>query len=304
MKSEWIAVLTCVGMLGFALPATARDQAPPRKPAKKTVPMQLLIPGGSDAAPQDKKVAKKKTAAGLIIPGKAGTAPQDEEAKSPLTKRLDDILGAWRKSQNEFFDRYRKASEKEREALMKDRPKPAKTAEALMALAKEHPRTDEAAEALFWVSNTMMRERPALASEALDALLRDHQKKRIMGRVARMLSRSDRPEDCKRLEQLRENAGDPKTRAKITYYLASACKNSGDVEKARKYFGECVGRDDVILYREVTVGAKAEKELFDLDHLQIGMVAPDIEGEDEDGVAFKLSDYRGKVVLLDFWGHW
>jgi len=36
----------------------------------------------------------------------------------------------------------------------------------------------------------------------------------------------------------------------------------------------------------------------------IGQAAPEIEGEDIDGVAFKLSDYRGKVVLLDFWGHW
>jgi peroxiredoxin len=34
------------------------------------------------------------------------------------------------------------------------------------------------------------------------------------------------------------------------------------------------------------------------------MVAPDIESEDLDGVKFKLSDYRGKVVVLDFWGDW
>jgi hypothetical protein len=32
--------------------------------------------------------------------------------------------------------------------------------------------------------------------------------------------------------------------------------------------------------------------------------APEIAGKDLDGKAFKLSDYRGKVVLLDFWGHW
>ena len=31
---------------------------------------------------------------------------------------------------------------------------------------------------------------------------------------------------------------------------------------------------------------------------------PEIAGEDLAGVAFKLSDYRGKVVLLDFWGYW
>lgn len=36
----------------------------------------------------------------------------------------------------------------------------------------------------------------------------------------------------------------------------------------------------------------------------VGAVAPDIAGKDLDGVAFKLSDYRGKVVVLDFWGFW
>jgi hypothetical protein len=36
----------------------------------------------------------------------------------------------------------------------------------------------------------------------------------------------------------------------------------------------------------------------------IGQVAPDISGVDLDGVAFKLSDYKGKVVFLDFWGDW
>jgi hypothetical protein len=38
--------------------------------------------------------------------------------------------------------------------------------------------------------------------------------------------------------------------------------------------------------------------------LNIGQVAPEIEGEDLDGKHFKLSDYRGKVVVLDFWGNW
>ena len=38
--------------------------------------------------------------------------------------------------------------------------------------------------------------------------------------------------------------------------------------------------------------------------LRIGTAAPEISGEDIDGVPFKLSDYRGKVVLLDFWGNW
>ena len=37
---------------------------------------------------------------------------------------------------------------------------------------------------------------------------------------------------------------------------------------------------------------------------EIGDVAPEIEGADLDEVPFALSDYRGKVVVLDFWGDW
>ena len=38
--------------------------------------------------------------------------------------------------------------------------------------------------------------------------------------------------------------------------------------------------------------------------IAVGKEAPEIEGPDIDGESFKLSDYRGKVVLLDFWGDW
>jgi cytochrome oxidase Cu insertion factor (SCO1/SenC/PrrC family) len=38
--------------------------------------------------------------------------------------------------------------------------------------------------------------------------------------------------------------------------------------------------------------------------LEVGMRAPDFEAKDVEGKTFKLSDYRGKVVLLDFWGFW
>jgi thiol-disulfide isomerase/thioredoxin len=37
---------------------------------------------------------------------------------------------------------------------------------------------------------------------------------------------------------------------------------------------------------------------------EVGMTAQEIAGEDLDGKKFKLSHYRGRVVLLVFWGHW
>ncbi|HKB35126.1 MAG TPA: redoxin domain-containing protein, partial [Gemmataceae bacterium] len=65
-------------------------------------------------------------------------------------------------------------------------------------------------------------------------------------------------------------------------------------QSARKY-------GDVKLPGGEAVAARANAELFEIRHLSVGKQAPDIEGEDQDGKRFKLSDYRGKVVLLDFW---
>jgi hypothetical protein len=66
-------------------------------------------------------------------------------------------------------------------------------------------------------------------------------------------------------------------------------------EKAADTYG------DVKLPYGGTVGERAKSQLFEIHHLAIGKEAPDIEGEDQHGTRFKLSDYRGKVVLLDFW---
>ena len=49
---------------------------------------------------------------------------------------------------------------------------------------------------------------------------------------------------------------------------------------------------------------EAKKRLFVMQNISIGKVAPEIVGSDLDGQEFKLSDYRGKVVLIDFWGDW
>ena len=43
---------------------------------------------------------------------------------------------------------------------------------------------------------------------------------------------------------------------------------------------------------------------FKETRLQIGMKAPEIVGTSVRGNDMKLSDYEGKVVVLDFWGNW
>jgi hypothetical protein len=53
-----------------------------------------------------------------------------------------------------------------------------------------------------------------------------------------------------------------------------------------------------------TVGGWAAHTLFEFNHLKKGKPVPDIIGEDIQGRRMKLSDYRGKVVILQFGESW
>jgi hypothetical protein len=61
---------------------------------------------------------------------------------------------------------------------------------------------------------------------------------------------------------------------------------------------------DVKLPYADTVGIKAKADLHEIRHLSVGKEAPDIDGVDQDDKRFRLSDYRGKVVLLYFWSEY
>ena len=62
-------------------------------------------------------------------------------------------------------------------------------------------------------------------------------------------------------------------------------------------------------FGEVEIGEMPLKDLVapllrDAKSLEVGRLAQEIEGKDAKGQAFRLSDYRGKTVLLDFWVDW
>lgn len=59
-----------------------------------------------------------------------------------------------------------------------------------------------------------------------------------------------------------------------------------------------------LLPEDDLLSMRARGPRFAEERLKEGMVAPEIEGVDLFGEPFKLSDYRGKVVMLDFWGDW
>jgi len=114
-----------------------------------------------------------------------------------------------------------------------------------------------------------------------------------------------------------EKSSDKETQGIACYQLASGLKYridrySPSPEDAKRLEDEALGLyqrgltefADVKVGRGSTFGAEAEKDIFELENLMPGKTAPDIDGEDLGGTAFKLSDYRGKVVMLDFWGDW
>jgi hypothetical protein len=72
-----------------------------------------------------------------------------------------------------------------------------------------------------------------------------------------------------------------------------------DAKRAEKLF-----RTIVKDFKDTKAAEQAEPYIFELEHLQVGMTAPDIVGKDIDGKEIKLSSFRGQVVIVDFWGFW
>ncbi|SHN09811.1 TlpA disulfide reductase family protein [Chitinophaga sp. CF418] len=56
--------------------------------------------------------------------------------------------------------------------------------------------------------------------------------------------------------------------------------------------------------RNTAAGKRLVNDLFDTGPTSIGSIAPDFTENDVNGQPVRLSDFRGKYVLLDFWASW
>ena len=81
-----------------------------------------------------------------------------------------------------------------------------------------------------------------------------------------------------------------------------AAKEKATLDRLAAFRARYAERKDA--QRGQTYGSLIDDTTFAIQNLKVGGTAPEIAASDLDGVAFKLSDYRGKVVLLDFWGYW
>jgi len=87
------------------------------------------------------------------------------------------------------------------------------------------------------------------------------------------------------------------------YWKSMAYMGRG-ADEAKKAEGTAMLAQAEKLASDHWLGDKIRGPRFAEEKLQIGLLAPNIAGEDIDGVSFELEDYRGKVVVLDFWGFW
>ena len=140
----------------------------------------------------------------------------------------------------------------------------------------------------------------------MEQLFESHMDSDRMSELVIPLAYGMAPGGAERLRKLAETSPHRKVKGTALYGLAMhlSRKRDADQEEVEKLYQQVVDEYADVEMRQTSIAEQAEAALFEIRHLSIGKVAPDIEGADLDGVDFKLSDYRGKVVLLDFWGHW
>jgi len=208
----------------------------------------------------------------------------------------------------------------------------------LVALAERHPHDPAAFDALVqavWQVNTTPWPAALVGAEAgqlrsFELLRRDHLRSERLGPLCERISTGFRKEYEEFLRAVVEAS--PHREVRSTASLALARFLGGRLQRlellqerpdlaqefeelfGREYLADLRRRDRAAADREVDallegvakdgggpLAEKAAAELFERRHLGVGREAPDIEGTDQDGRRFRLRDYRGKVVLLDFW---
>ena len=75
-------------------------------------------------------------------------------------------------------------------------------------------------------------------------------------------------------------------------------------QDALKHFDRVARDYSEIKGKNGTLGDAARHELFKLRDLAVGQPAPEIDGTDVDGKSFRLSDERGKIVVVSFAANW
>lgn len=237
------------------------------------------------------------------------SAPATAHVRQDVAVRLQALQAEYSKAESDYFRRLQDQGDgPEAKQLLAQNPLPA-FLERFRELAYEAAGTETGVTAWWRVFELGLRNgRGDEAREALDVLLADHldspQLRPLAGNLPYAESFLGAERVRSALETLHAKAAALPVRAEAQFSLAGLLMRSA--EAADKARGRELFEDMLTRYAgaEEDWAARAQGMLFELDRLQVGMLAPDFEAVDADGVAWKLSDYEGKVVIVDFWGFW
>jgi serine/threonine protein kinase/thiol-disulfide isomerase/thioredoxin len=193
-------------------------------------------------------------------------------------------------------------------------------ADRFFGLADKHPGSSAAVEALQWVleqTASQAEEQKESRRRALAALQRDHLQKPELDQICQSLSTTPAPDCDEFLRAALAAHTQPNVRGLAGCALAKSLAQQADQVRpssparadelfhaAEKQLDEVIQKYGSVSLGKSSLGEVAKGQLHALRHLSIGRQALEIEGEALDGKAMKLSDYRGKVVVLDFWADW
>jgi hypothetical protein len=237
-------------------------------------------------------------------------APAPQEQAATPDEKLDGIVERMQAQREAASEEYQAATtDEERDAALRKWQGREFLAE-FRALAEEVRGTDAAARAWMWV----LQLDPEDAQESIrivERMLEDHMESEVLSELAGYLGYAtdalgERPV-TEALRAMIDGSPHAVVQAGALFSLGTILlAGKGDERRAegRKLLERIVAEFPGVDSGRGTFGVRATAYLFELDHLQIGMPAPDFETVDENGVKWKLSDYRGKVVVVDFWGFW
>lgn len=98
-------------------------------------------------------------------------------------------------------------------------------------------------------------------------------------------------------DALTQSAADPTTRARARFDIADAYWKQGNVAQARANFQTVIAQ-----YPKTSYAEEAEGNVREIDFLNVGQLAPSFERTTINGDRLSLADFKGKVVVLKFWG--
>ena len=237
---------------------------------------------------------------------KPPAAQQDPEAAyKDLAKALNKAIADWRAE----------AMKKVKEAQDSGQPLPAiamqpPTGEFIgraQSLSLQYAGTDDAVRFLVFICKNASTEQNAVR-KAIATLASDHAMSPAIGAALPFLEGPAMRMRAKDqvLALLDDVAGkhkDADCQAQALLVRGSIRLQTAQSDDERKAAAEDL-RKVATVAKDDDLKKQAKDALFEIENLQVGCTAPDIAAKDVDGVDFKLSDYRGKVVLLDFWGFW